>query len=210
MRSLLLVLLLTGCASTPVPESALARIDDAARLLESGRLDDAEATYRLALELHPRVPAAHAGLGLVALSRNELASAEEHFRAAVEIDEDFAIAWSNRGVVAERRQDLEAAREYYERALSILPLFPDPRRNLVVLLLRMEEPEAARAHAMRLVQVTEDPARDVSLLALCEIGLGRPGEARARMESLGAEHAEHPYVVMVWEVLAAESSRFGR
>jgi Tfp pilus assembly protein PilF len=196
------LLLLTACASTPVPESALARVDDAAHLLEAGRLDDAEATFRLALELHPHVPAAHAGLGIVALSRNDLVAAEEHLRAAVEIDEDFAIAWSNRGVVAERRGDLEAAQRYYERALSILPLFPEARRNLVLLLLGLDQPAAARAHAMRLVQVTDDEARDVSLLALCELGLGRPHEARARLDSLGDEHAAHAAVRVVRGLIA--------
>ena len=78
--------LIAACGSSPVPESALVRIDEAAHLFEKGRLDDAEASFRLAIELHPHVPAAHAGLGLVALARGHLEEAEVHLRAAVEID----------------------------------------------------------------------------------------------------------------------------
>lgn len=189
--------LIAACGSSPVPESALVRIDEAARLFEKGRLDDAEASFRLAIELHPHVPAAHAGLGLVALARGHLEEAEVHLRAAVEIDEDFAIAWSNRGVVAERRGDLASAQAYYEQALSILPLFPDPRRNLVLLLLHLEQASAARAHAMRLVQISDDRARDIALLALCEMALGRPNEARARLETIRPEDGTHEYVTTV-------------
>ncbi len=172
-----------GCASGPLPKQAKVYNQRGARALAEGRLDDAEASFRLALEYHPRFAEPRANLGVVALQRGHLEEAERHLRGAIRLNEDFALAWSSLGVVLERQGRLEEARSCYERALSIDPGLRNARRNLAVLLLRMGHFEAARAHWLRLAQIRPRDPDVLGWLAYTELRLGRLDSAMERAEA---------------------------
>ncbi len=172
-----------GCASGPLPKQAKVYNQRGARALAEGRLEDAEASFRLALEYHPRFAEPRANLGIVAMQRGRLEEAERHLRGAIRLNEDFALAWSSLGVVLEEQGRPEEARRCYEQALSIDPGLHNARRNLAVLLLRQERFGASRAHWLRLVQIrSEDPAV-LGWLAYVELRLGRLQAAMERAEA---------------------------
>lgn len=170
-----------GCGAGALPREAVTHNAEGARALAEGRLDDAEARFRLALEYEPRFSEPHANLGVVAMQRGRLVEAERHLRAAIELREDFAQAWGNLGLVLERRGDDEEAREAFERALSIDPGLVPPRWNLARMLVRRGRFVEARAHLMRLVQITDDPSAE-GLLAYAEMRLDRRDAARQRAQ----------------------------
>lgn len=148
--------------------------DQGAQQLAEGRLDEAEASLRLALEVEPGSAPAHANLGLVRLARGDLEGAEAALRGAIHAREDFVEAWSDLGVVLERRGREGEAEEAYERALSIHPLRPEPRLALARLLVRRGRTVEARAHLLRLSAVFADDAEILGLLAWTELRLDRP------------------------------------
>jgi len=177
----------TGCATTPLPPQAMAHNRAGAEHLRAGRLDEAEARFRLALEYHPAFSEPHANLGVVALERGDLVSAEAHLRSAIRLREDFAQAWGNLGVVFDRTHRGAEAVRVFERALSIDPGIASIRRNLAFLLARRGELGPARAHLVRLLELTPRDVDASSLLAYCELRLGRPRAALERAERVLAE-----------------------
>jgi tetratricopeptide (TPR) repeat protein len=177
-----------ACGGLAVPRVALDHDRAGAAHLVAGRLDEAEARLRLALEYSPDFAEAHANLGLVALARGHLREAERSLRTAVALDADLAIAWSDLGVVHERLGDedparLDEARRDYEAALAIEPGQTGARRNLGLLLARLGRFAEARAHLLRLLELTPDDAEAAGVLAWCELRLDRPQAAMTRADA---------------------------
>ncbi len=199
--------LILACASGGgLPPRAIELNTGGVQELAQGHLDDAEARFRLALELHPRFAEPHANLGLVMLRRGNLAAAEDHLRTALQLDPDFDEAWSNLGVVLLERGELDDAAEAFERALSIDPTLLDARRNLADLWIRLRRFGAARAQLMRLVQLTDD-GRAEGQLAYCELRLDRPAAARARAERVLAVDPDEPHARLVRGLVHARAGR---
>jgi tetratricopeptide (TPR) repeat protein len=87
----------------------------------AGRLEEAEAAFRSALEANPAHAIAHAELGIVLRRQGRFAAADDAYRAALEHDPGYALAWRNRGVLL----DLYLGRptealECYERYLALV------------------------------------------------------------------------------------------
>lgn len=183
--ALWLALAMSACGAASLPRVAIDHDRLGAEHLAAGRLDEAEARFRLALEYRPGFPEAHANLGLVALARGRLTEAESHLRTAVELNSDFAVAWADLGVVHERMAErhperLADARHDFEEALSIDPAQTGARRNLGFLLARRSLFTEARAHLLRLAELTPNDAEALGVLAWCELRLGRPVVAEER------------------------------
>jgi tetratricopeptide (TPR) repeat protein len=207
----LCLLLALGCASTgALPPQAIDHNRVGAERLEAGRLDDAEARFRLALEFHPGFAEPHANLGLVMLERGDLGEAEHCFRAAIRIDPDFDEAWANLGVVLLRMDRIDDATRAFEEALSIDPGHVGARRNLADVWMMRGDHGQARAHLMRLVQLVDEPgsaawARANGMLAYAELRLGRREAARARAEAVLASKGREPLARTVRGILHAEA-----
>lgn len=96
-------------------------IDDARRLFESGRLDEAENAYlALAREAEQRSEALY-GLGLVALRRRQWDIAERWLIQSLHENSRDPNTRFYLGNLAERRGDAVLATRYYAEALSINP-----------------------------------------------------------------------------------------
>lgn len=178
---MLLLCLLSGCSVRTGSPAADEHVVRAAKAIVESRLDDAEASLRLALELDPDSPEARANLGLVLLRRGELSAASTELARALALDRDLAAAHVTLGNLRVAEGRPAEAEGCYVAALRIQPELPEPRRNLVLLLLSARRFEEARAHALRLAQLEPDRWESVALLATAELELGRPAAAHARL-----------------------------
>jgi tetratricopeptide (TPR) repeat protein len=122
-------------------------------LSDQGRLKEAEASYRRALELSPNFTEAHYNLGnaLNRMARPEDACAS--YRRALSISPDYVDAYNNLGNTLNHLGRTEEAESCYLRAVGIRPdYFPvyNNLGNLLKDLGRLEEAESCYLRALEL------------------------------------------------------------
>ncbi|HEU0096437.1 MAG TPA: tetratricopeptide repeat protein [Rhizomicrobium sp.] len=99
----------------------LARMmNEAVRLHQSGRLDEAISAYRRILTRDSRQPQAHSNLGVALRSRGALEEAEHHYRKAIAAKPDFVDAHANLANLLMHSRPAEAL-EFYKRAIALKP-----------------------------------------------------------------------------------------
>jgi Flp pilus assembly protein TadD len=89
------------------------------QLWRQGRRPEAEKIFRGLIALDEKTYYGHAGLGLVAMSNEDLVTAELHLRKAVELEPNDASVAVNLGEVLLRQGKLEAALAALEAASKI-------------------------------------------------------------------------------------------
>jgi len=89
--------------------------------LEAGRLDDARAAYRRALEAAPDSAFLHRELGVVERRRGDSQAAMTELRRAVELDPTDSAALVQMGELFEQRMDYVGAESMYREAAEIEP-----------------------------------------------------------------------------------------
>jgi len=95
-----------------------------------GRLDDALAAHRKAIDLEPENAECHYRYG-VTLARNErVADAEASYRRAIAIDRGHARAYTNLGFLLDQRGDRVQAAQLFRRALQHNPHSAEAHFNL--------------------------------------------------------------------------------
>ena len=82
-----------------------------------GKLDEAASGFAAALEIDPREPDWHLGLGIVRMAQGDLLAATAAFDAALEIDPRHAKAYYNRGCARLGIQDYDAAMDDFTRTI---------------------------------------------------------------------------------------------
>jgi Flp pilus assembly protein TadD len=107
-------------ALTVVPESSIAHYN-LALILEKreGKLEEAGAHLRKALELNPAYAKAYLGLGNVLLKRGESDEAISQYRLALQIDPTAADVHVNLGNALALRGELDEAIHHYRQALEL-------------------------------------------------------------------------------------------
>ncbi|HYB42587.1 MAG TPA: tetratricopeptide repeat protein [Candidatus Methylomirabilis sp.] len=139
------------------PPSAIAYNNLGARLIEQGRLDEAEVLIRKALQLRPEYEDAHSNLavilerrgqpdqarearmklGYALLRRGKLREAGAVFQREVDARPEDAVAHNNLGVALFLEGDLLPAARQFQRALEIKPDFAEAKRNLAAALAQL-------------------------------------------------------------------------
>jgi tetratricopeptide (TPR) repeat protein len=121
--------------------------------LEGCRLDEdqsswvaAEAAYKRALELDPRLAHAYTNLGNLMWKRGHFVEAETHYARALAVDARQPEALYNLGFLFYDRGDVESAALHFERALGSDPSFADAHFNLAMAYQDLAKPEVARPH----------------------------------------------------------------
>jgi superkiller protein 3 len=165
-------------------------------LVTEHRLTDAEAAYRRALDLDPRLGLAWDGLGLTLYDAGRLHDAKPAFERALEIDPDNSRATFHLALVRERNDELELAAAGYARALSLSPFDAEVRkdlaevtRKLAVKLGMSGRTAEARDAMQRAVELAPDNGEAWIDLCLLSLDLGdrnRAAEALQRGRERGA------------------------
>lgn len=158
-----------------------ARLAEAVRLHQAGRLADAEAGYRAVLRHQPRHPDALHLLGLAAYHRGDSATAVDLIRQALERRPRFAAAETNLGNALLALGRAAEACEAHRRALALEPGDPMVLHNLGNACLHLGDlagaEQAFRAALERL------PGHPLIRLGLARVlaAAGRAGPAEAEL-----------------------------
>jgi tetratricopeptide (TPR) repeat protein len=97
---------------------------------QAGRLLEAEAAYRQALDLSPHHAEALHLLGLVTYRQQRLSEALEYLHAAVEQQASSPVYWFNLGVVSQRAGRTQDAVAAYSKAVALNPRYSEAYGNL--------------------------------------------------------------------------------
>jgi tetratricopeptide (TPR) repeat protein len=122
-------------------------------LEKRGRLDDALAHYRKALEIQPDNPIIHFDMGNVFLARKQPDEAMARFRQAVAIDPGFAEAHGNLGRALQLCGRNDEAMSQYHKALELRPNDAIAHRNLGSVLQRCGKAAEAIAEYQQALEI---------------------------------------------------------
>ena len=103
----------------------------ALRLHDQGKLDEAVACYRRALELKPDYAEAHNNLGIALKDQGKLDEAVACYRRALELKPDYAEAHGNLGNALKDQGKSDEAVACYRRALELKPDYAEVHSNLL-------------------------------------------------------------------------------
>ena len=108
---------------------------------QSGRLEEALAGFRRAIELAPEYAEAHYNLAGALVALHRLDEAEKSYRRAIELRPSDCDIHNNLGTLLELQGRVDEAMACYERALQIDPNSPGVHRNRAMLRLLLGDYE---------------------------------------------------------------------
>ncbi len=146
---------------------------------ELGQLNEAEASYRRALQAKPDYTAAHYNLGNTLTGLGRLNEAEASYRRVLQIKPDDADAHYNLGNALRELGRLNEAEASYRRALQIKPDFANVYNNLGNTLQALDRPDEAETSYRRALQIKPDFVEAYSNLGNTLKNMGRLDEAEA-------------------------------
>lgn len=95
-----------------------------------GRLDEAIAAGKRAVQLTPEDADAHYNLGLALAEQKEYNAAISYYRCALALKPDYGLVWNNLGSALELMGDKPAAEKAYVKAVAINPKHSEAQNNL--------------------------------------------------------------------------------
>lgn len=119
----------------------------------SGRVDEAEAQYRAAIDANPAFHLARTNLGHVLLGRGDYAGALAQYEEVARLDAGDGVAWNNVGLALHKLKRLDEAEKSYRRSADLAPYLAAPRINLGDLLLESGRREEAVAEYRRALAI---------------------------------------------------------
>ena len=188
------------------PSAAVALLNQAVRLHQAGRLDEAEKAYAQVLAQAPgQFDATHL-LGVVALQRGDLATAERQIAQALAIKPKDALALNNLGTALLRAKRLDEAREQFERATKANPAFADANSNLGSVLRQLGRAAESVAPLKRAYAAN---AKSVAIADLLGASLLDTGDARGAVTIFESGVKTRPSDATAWLHLAIASQLAG-
>jgi predicted O-linked N-acetylglucosamine transferase (SPINDLY family) len=151
-------------------------------LQELGRLEDAEASCKKAIELKPNYAEAHYNLGITLHQLGRLEDAEASYEKAIAIKPDFAEAHNNLGITLQELGRLEDAEASYEKAIAIKPDVAEAHYNLGNTLKKLGRLEDAKTSYNKAIALKPNYVDAHYNLGITLQELGRLEDAEASYE----------------------------
>ena len=98
---------------------------------KEGKIEEAEKSYKKAIELNPDYAEAHYTLGVTLQDLGKLDEAEKSYKKAIELKPDFPEAHNNLGNTLNYKGDLVASIDSYKQALNIQPDYAEAWSNVL-------------------------------------------------------------------------------
>lgn len=143
----------------------------------SDKTDDAEAAFRLAIELKPDHFHALKDYAALLLDRGQYDEAATHYRAASLLVRDDATIACNLGAALQAAGELEQALAAYQRMLELLPDSAIAHNNIGSILQNQGHIELAQQSFVRALAIEPNFADALSNMGVCLLGLGRLDES---------------------------------
>jgi tetratricopeptide (TPR) repeat protein len=122
-------------------------------LLEKGKLNEAIAHYREAVEIKPDVPEVQSNLGNALVREGEVEEAIDHLQKALQIDPAYAEAYNYMGNALMKKREAGEAVRYYQKAVTLDTSYADAHNNLGAAFWRNGQLEEAIAHYKQAVAI---------------------------------------------------------
>ncbi|MGO9109039.1 MAG: sulfatase-like hydrolase/transferase [Thermoguttaceae bacterium] len=148
-------------------------------LSQAGKLPEAIAHYRKAVEIKPDFADAHLNLGVALASRGEFDEAITHYQKALEIKPDHVEAHYNLGYALAGRGQVDEAIAHYRRAVEIKPDEADAHINLGLALANSGQVDEAITHYRKALEIAPDYLEAHYNLGAALAGRGQVDEAFA-------------------------------
>jgi len=134
-------------------ENILTFLDQAIKLHQQNRLEEAEDLYNKILNFSPRQYDALNLLGVIAQQRGETDKAINLFNQAINVSPDIVTAHFNKGNTLRDKKHLKDAERAYNDALQCDPRSQDTLLNLGALLQEQQKTEEALKKFLKLIQI---------------------------------------------------------
>lgn len=166
---------------------------------EFGRLDDAIAHLRVAVENDPDNAQNLSDLGVALHQDFQFDEAYDVFERSVSLDDEMMLAHHGLGAILMHRQDFAAARAPLERAHKLKPKDASVRTNLALTLAHLNEHELALEHAEKALAQDRSSAAAHYAKGRILTELGRTDDA---LRFLTATIRRHPEFGGAYDLLA--------
>ncbi len=165
----------------------------------AGRLREAEAHYRKALDIDPGHPGALYFLAGITYEDGRLPVAEQFTKELLQNNQSDAEAWHLLGLIARKNGNPALAQDYFIRALSIQPAFPQAHYDLGDAQGRQSDLNAALASFQRALSLNPAFAE-----AHCAVGnvLSAQGNLNGALTSYRQAIAVKPNLPQAYEGIA--------
>lgn len=137
--------------------------------LESNKLDEALADFKMASLMYPGDYDAWHGMGSVHFMYENYEGAEEFFNRALNIFPEFPACYNDRGSARMMLGKWDLAMEDYKLAVNFMPNNARYINNLAMLYLMKGEIQQAKNQIERAMAINEEPEISSNLLFLCHI-----------------------------------------
>ncbi len=147
-----------------------------------GLLNEAAASYRLALKLNPKYAEAHSNLGNVLKDLGQLDEVVSSYLCALKIKPNDAITHNNLGTALKALEDFEGAADSYRKAIKLRPNYIEAYTNLGNLLKDFDQFSDAIDNYQQALKI--DPNCADALLGIAHINVvnGKLEEAASTAE----------------------------
>ncbi|HJS57990.1 MAG TPA: sulfatase-like hydrolase/transferase [Vicinamibacteria bacterium] len=146
-------------------------------MAEAGRLDQAEASERKAIELNPVLPEPHNHLGVLLARSGRPTEALQRFETVTALDPNNARAWNNRGNVLRELGRSDEAAAAYRKATELAPGDADSWNGLGVMAVQAGRAGEAAGLLRKALELEPQHAEARLNLAVALAQSGRPAEA---------------------------------
>ncbi|MBT5219703.1 MAG: tetratricopeptide repeat protein [Woeseia sp.] len=182
------------------------KLDGIVRLLNDGRMDDAESTCRGYLIGDPDEINLLGILGAMLIRKGDLDEAEQHLRRAIGIEPGFAKPHEDMGAIYLARNDPHAAISYFERARTLDSDNSSATRGLGVAYQRAGKDVEAQALRQELMQTTATPnlLGEANALRL----RGEPTQAEQLCDAILKREPENTDALSILAVAASDDERY--
>ena len=143
---------------TVTHENSVAHAALGLALARCGRLDDALAEYRKALEIRPDDMEIHNDVGNLLTSCGQFDEAIAHFRAVLKTKPDYAEVHYNLGSALLRKGQIDEAASHFRDALATKPDLAEAHCNLGIALAKRGQFDEAISHYQQALAIKPDSA----------------------------------------------------
>ncbi len=161
------------------PQSSRVYVNLSNALYEQGKLEEAEAASRKAIEFKPDYAEAHGDLSSILLAQGKPAEAEAACRKAIELKHDLAEAHNNLGNILQAQGRPAEAEAAFRTAIELKPNLAVPHYNLGLSLRDQGKLTDAEAAYRRAIELKHDYAEAYNGLGITLDDQGKLTEAEA-------------------------------